>query len=294
MVVAAGCRGDVRDHIEWGDELLGSERPEAAMAEYQVALRQRGEEPEILVRLAHGYAYLDRLDEASDYYSRLLASDSSYADQAVADFLFMARRAAKRNDRAGLARALEQLERIRPGTVPEDLALTFARYHYELGEYAEALPFYLAVYADPDSVNPDIHYELARVYEALGECGHALARYLDYLAVRRRGSLAADARWHAGRCVYALAQVDKSEGRPAQALERLELLIELNSRGPGAPQVLLDDAWFERGELLFVLGEFDEAIASYERVLDLNPSRTGRLVRSAEDRIRAIRYRSEP
>ena len=38
--------------------------------------------------------------------------------------------------------------------------------------------------------------------------------------------------------------------------------------------------------------EYDEAVRSYQRVLDLNPSRVGRKVRQAEDRIRSIRYRS--
>ena len=290
MAAAVGCRGDVRDHLASGDELLGSDRPEAAMAEYQVALRKRGEEPDILLRLAHGYARLDRLDEAAEYYSRLLAVDSSHADQASADFLLMGRRALERDDRAGLARALEQLETVRLGGVPDDLALPFARYYYELAEYAEALPFYLAVHTpDSSSVEPQVHYELGRVYRELGECGHALARFLDYLEVRRRGSLAADARWHAGHCTYELAEADRAAGRPALALERLELLIELQ-----APQSLLDDAWFERGEILFTLGEFEEALVSYERVLDLNPSRTGRRVRLAEDRIRSIRYRGTP
>ncbi len=58
----------------------------------------------------------------------------------------------------------------------------------------------------------------------------------------------------------------------------------------GAPRALLDDAWFERGELMFSLGRFDEASRSYQRVLDLNPSRTGRRVRKAEERMRTIRY----
>lgn len=285
--VLASCRGDARDHIAWGDRFLGSDRPEAALAEYQVALRRRGDEADILLRLAHGYAQLDRLDEASGYYSRLLDIDSTYTDQAVADFLQMAQRARRREDRAGLARALEQVESLRPEAVPDDMSLPFARYYYELGEYASALPLYLAVYTD--SVQPQVHYELARVYDELGECGHALARYLDYLAVRHRGELSADARWHAGHCAWELAERDRKDGRPTQALERLELLIEL-----GAPQSLLDDAWYQRGELLFTLGRFEDATASYQQVLELNPSRTGRLVRSAEDRIRAIRYRSEP
>jgi tetratricopeptide (TPR) repeat protein len=285
---AIACRGDERDHLAWGDRLLGAGRDEAAIAEYQVALRQRGEQPDVLLRLAHGYAHVDRLDETSQYYSRLLAIDSSFADQAVADYLSMAKRALERNDRARMARALEQLETIRPGSVPDELSLPFARYYYELSEYASALPLYLSVLAtEPDSVEPQVRYELARVYNELGECGQALAHYREFLAQRQGGELRADARWHAGQCAYQLAQRDRLAGRPAEALERFELVIEL-----GSPQALLDDAWFERGEILFSLGEFDDAMSSYQMVLDLNPSRTGRRVRLAEDRIRTIRYRT--
>ena len=73
--VLASCSGDARDHIAWGDRFLGSDRPEAALAEYQVALRRQGDEPEILLRLAHGYARLDRLDEAKEAYMLLFNHD---------------------------------------------------------------------------------------------------------------------------------------------------------------------------------------------------------------------------
>ncbi len=268
--------------------MFGAGRVEEAMAEYQVALRRRGEQPDVLLRLAHGYAHLDRLDETGDYYSRLLALDSSYADQAVADFLDMARRALEGDDRARFARALEQLEAVRPGSVPDKLALPFARYYYELGEYASALPLYLAALAEaPDSLESRVSYELARVYYELQECGRALAHFRAFLATRPSGEVRRDARWHAGQCAFQLARQDRLAGRPTEALAGLELVTAL-----GAPQTLLDDAWFERGEILFSLGEFDEAVRSYQRVLDLNPSRTGRKVRLAEDRIRGIRYRS--
>ncbi len=285
---ASGCRGDVRDHLAWGDRLLGSGRDEAALAEYQVALRKRGDDAAVLLRLAHGYAHLDRLDEASDYYTRLLAEDSSYADQAVADFLSMAKRALQAGDRPRLARALEQVESIRPGSVPDDLALPFARYYYELGEYATALPLYLTVLASQgDSVQPLVRYEVARVYNELEDCSQALVHYLDFLEQRPSGGIRGTARWHAGDCAYQLAERDRLAGRPAEALKKFELVIEL-----AAPHALLDDAWFERGELLFSMGEFDEATRSYQEVLNLNPSRTGRRVRQAEDRIRNIRYRT--
>jgi tetratricopeptide (TPR) repeat protein len=277
----------VRDHLAYGDRLLGAERVEAAIAEYQVALRSRGEDADVLLRLAHGYAHLDRLDEASEYYSRLLALDSTHVDQAVADFLAMAKRALQRNDRARMARALEQVELIRPGVVPVELSLPFARYYYELGENTHALPLYLAVLAaNPDSVEPEVRYEVATVYYELGECGQALAHYRVFLEQRRRGELVGDAKWHAGQCAYQLAQKDREAGRPEEALAKYEMVIELDS-----PQALLDDAWFERGEILLALGDYDEAVISYQHVLDLNPSRTGRRVRSAEERIRSIRYR---
>jgi len=255
-----------------------------------VALRQRGESPEALVRLAHGYAQLGRLEETNRYYSRLLAIDSSYADQAIADYLQMAERALERDDRARMARALEQLESIRPGGVPVELALPFARYYYELGEYVNALPHYQAVVGtDPDAVSPAVHYELARVYYELDECARALVNYQIFLQSRPRGERRSEAEWHAGQCAYRMAQADREAGRPERALEKFEQVIDL-----GAPQALQDDAWFERGEILYGLGRFDEALMSYERVLELNPSRTGRKVRSAEERIRDIRYSGAP
>jgi tetratricopeptide (TPR) repeat protein len=283
---AVACRGDDQDHLEGGDRLLGAGRPEEAIAEYQVALRKRGDQPDVLLRLAHGYAHLDRLDEASHYYSRLLEVDSSRADQAVADFLALAERSLRQRDRARMARALQQVEAIRPGSVPDELALPFARYYYELREYAEALPLYLAVLAGaPEDPEPAVFYELAGVYFELGECGQALEHFRAFLATRPSGEQRADARWHAGQCAYELAEKDRLAGRPAEALEKFDYVIALR-----APQALLDDAWFERGEILFALGEYDEAVRSYQEVLNLNPSRTGRRVRAAEDRIRNIRY----
>ncbi|MGD2154260.1 MAG: tetratricopeptide repeat protein, partial [Gemmatimonadales bacterium] len=245
-------------------------------------------QPEILSRLAHGYASLDRLDETNDYYSRLLAIDSSFVDQAVADYLAMAMRALESDDRARFARALEQLETVQPGAVPDELALPFARYYYELGEYTSALPFYLAALAvEPDSIEPRVDYELGRIYYELDECGQALEHFRAFLATRQNGEARRDSRWHAGQCAFQLAQKDRLAGRPTEALAGFQLVIDLR-----APRTLLDDAWFERGEILFSLGEFDEAVRSYQQVLDLNPNRVGRKVRQAEDRIRSIRYRS--
>ena len=111
--------------------------------------------------------------------------------------------------------------------MPDELSLHFARYYYELGEYADALPLYLFVLSTvPDSVRPSVNYELARSYKELGECRQALTHFLAYLQTRRRGQLAADARWHAGQCAYRLAERDRLNGRPTDAMEKFDLVID--------------------------------------------------------------------
>lgn len=287
LISVGACRGDIRDHVRWGDRLQVLGRSEAALAEYQVALRQRGPEPEVLVRLAHGYAKLDRFDDASEFYGRLLTADSSYRDQAVADFLLMARRALGRGDQARMARALEQVQAIRPGAIPDDLVRPLAQRYYQLGDYERALPLLLTAESEASASDRLAWwYALGRTYEGLGDCRQALGYLERYLGTGARGERAREARWYAGGCAYRVAQENRAVGRPAEALRLLELVIEF-----GAPPALLDEAWFDRGEILYSLGRFDEALLAYREVLELNPSRTGRLVRQSEDRIRAIRFR---
>lgn len=270
-----------------GDRLLGAGRVEPALAEYQVALRRGGNDPEVLVRLAHGYAKLDRFDDASEFYGRLLREDSAYRDQAIADFLQMARRAVARGDRARMARALEQVQAIRPGAIPDDLVRPLGDHYYVLADHERALPLLLTAHGEATGLEArQLTYQIARTYDALGDCRQALAYFERFLATGVRGEAAREARWHAGGCAYRLAQERRSVGRPGEALRLLDRVIEFQ-----APPAILDEAWFDRGEVLYSLGRYDEALLAYRQVLELNPSRTGRLVRHAEDRIRAIRFR---
>ena len=63
-----------------------------------------------------------------------------------------------------------------------------------------------------------------------------------------------------------------------EALEKLDLMVEL-----GVPRTLMIDAHFLRGEMLLSTGETDEALVAYQRVLQLNPTRTHGLTRRAEE-----------
>lgn len=309
-VLAVGCADSGRAALERGDRLAASGQSEPAIAEYKLARRQSGETPEVLLRLAHAYAEQGDVDEALRHYRVLVVRDSSFRYQAAADLSAAARRALERGNREGMARALQPLVEMGLGLVPADLRLTLARHRWREAEFADALPLYLSVLSDsaeagsdgtddgsagsagagaspvvPD-LDPVVRYETARAYEELGGCRQALPHFARYLEETGRGAPERDgARWHYGRCLYETAREDRERGRPRAALENLERMIAL-----GAPQTLLEQAHFLQGELHLALGDRERALEAYERVLALNPSRTGILVRRAEQRIRDIRY----
>jgi tetratricopeptide (TPR) repeat protein len=284
MLAACGDPGG--EAIRRGDRLLAEGRTEAAIAEYRLARRQAGETPRVLLRLGHAYAAAGDVDESLRHFHALLAQDSSHLPQVAMDLAAAARGARERGARETMARALQPLGGPRLGLIPVDLRLSLARYHWEDGEYARALPLYLSVLADTARATPPALYETARAYEELGGCTESLEYFEAYL--RRAGRDAGErnaARWHLGSCLFAAAEADREGGHPRAALRKLDRMIEL-----GVPQTLLDRAHFLRGELLLALGDRDEALASYRQVLRLNPTRSGLLVRRAEDRIRDILY----
>jgi len=104
-------------------------------------------------------------------------------------------------------------------------------------------------------------------------------------AWQERSRRIADARWHQGNCALTLARGAHRAGQLTDALAYLDMVVEL-----GVPENIQDEAWFLRGEILFALGRMGEALASYERVLELNPARTGLLVDQARRRMDEIRY----
>lgn len=311
VVWLTACRDPGREALERGDRLLGEERLEAAIAEYKLARRQGGESPDILLRLGHAYAISGDVDESIRYYGALLERDSSYVWQAAADLGEAARQALDRGASEYMVRALQPLADQDLGLLPRDLRLALARQHSRNGEHGLALPLYLSVLERgsgerggedsgegvPSSngetrrdtrhaVPPGVFYEVGRSYEELGGCLEAVGWFERYLAeAGRRAPEATSARWHLGNCLFQAAEEDRKAGRPRKALLQLDRVVEL-----GVPQTLLDRAHYLRGELLLGLGEQEKALRAYEEVLRLNPSRSGLLVRRAEERIRDIRF----
>lgn len=282
--LSAGCSDPSARPLERGDRLLGVGELDAAIAEYKLAHRQRPDAPRVLLRLGHAYALRGDVDGALRYYEPLLAQDSSYRYQVAADLGRVAARARGAGASANMARAVQPLLAWGPDYIPSDLRQALARHYWRDGAYAAALSLHLTVLGDTADVTPGVYYEAGRAYEELGGCARALPYFEEYMErAGRRDPQMDGARWHYGNCLFLAADADRGAGRPRAALEKLERMIRL-----GVPRTYLDDAHFFRGEMLLGLGDEESALGAYRRVLELNPARSGSLVRQAEERIRQI------
>lgn len=283
-VAVAGCSDPAARPLERGDRLLGVGEIDAAIAEYKLAHRQRPEAPRVLVRLGHAYAVRGDLDETLEYYEPLLAQDSSYRYQAAADLARLAEHALRSGASANVGRALHPLLAWGPGYVPNELRVALGHHFWGDGDYTRALSLHLSVLGDTADVAPVVYYEVGRAYEELGGCARALPYFEEYLRrAERRDERMDSARYHFGNCLFLAADADRGAGRPRAALEKLERMIEL-----GVPRYYMERAHFFRGETLFALGNEETALGAYQRVLELNPARSGPYVRQAEERIRQI------
>lgn len=284
-LIPAACWGPPDDAIERGDRLYGAGQIDAAIAEYRLALRQRGDEPEVLLRLGDAYGKRGEVEASLRYVRRLLTQDSTYRYQAAAVLSEAGRVALERGAPDNMARALGPVERMGIGLIPPDLRLSLARHYSGLSDHGRALPLYLEVVGN-EGIPPAVELETARTFQELGGCREALGYFESYLA--RSGSAGTDrsgVRWQYGNCLFSVAEEELREGKERSAQEHLDVLID-----QGVPRTLLDRAHFERGEILLARGAYEEAQSDFLAVLELNPARSGPLVAMAEDRIREIRY----
>jgi len=284
-VVPAACGDSPDDAVARGDRLAGAGQIDAAIAEYRLALRQRGDEPAVLLRLGDAYGKRGDVEASLRYVRRLLAEDSTYRYQAAAVLSEAARVALERGAPDNMARALGPVEQMGIGLIPPDLRLSLARHYSGLSDHGRALPLYLGV-TEAGSMSPEVELETARAFQELGGCREALGYFESYLA--RGGSAGTDrsgVRWQYGNCLFVVAEEERQEGQSRAAEAHLDALI-----AQGVPRTLLDRAHFERGELLLARGDYQAAESDFQAVLTLNPARSGPLVAMAEERIREIRY----
>jgi tetratricopeptide (TPR) repeat protein len=285
LALASCACADGESALARGDRFWADSAWESALAEYRLALR---EEPtdSTLLRVAHAYIRTDQFERGREMYDQLLTRSQKYADQAAFDYVTVARKAFERSDRYGLAAAVEAALALRPGLPISEFALPLARYYASTADDDRALDFYeraLAT-APPDST-ATILFEIAGLQEGRGNCQEAMSFFRAFRELEGTGERADQARWRTGRCAWELAREARAEDRLDSALQWIDGLINL-----GVPQNLLDDAWFERGEILLALARRDDALFAFLMVVELNPAGTGQVVERARARIDQLRF----
>lgn len=286
-IVAAGCTPSVGElnAVLRGDRAFARGEVEEALAEYRLAILQGNEEPEVYARVAHTYARMGRVDETADNYARATALDSVWADQAVSDLVRLGRDAAERDDLFSVASAIQSALQFRPGLSVGDLALPLARHYFRNGEFGRSLPFFQRALASvPADSAPRIMFETAMAYQEIGDCGRAVVFFEQYREVLPSWQRT-EVDWQLGNCSYRYAQTLQQEGRWESALRHLDTTIEI-----GEPRSVLGTAYFEKGRILSLLGDCQEALGAYREVTRADVAGTGSLVNRAERRIDEIRF----
>lgn len=281
---AAACGSDPAEETARlrGDRAFARGDYEEALAEYRLSLLREDSGPDGLVRAAHAYVALGRVDEARTLYDEASREDSAHVDQAVSDFVALAKRAHDNGDSYGAASAMEAALHFRSGILVEELALPLARHYSRAGEYGRAGAFFLrALQRNRD--DPDVLFETAQAHQEIGDCESALVYYDEFreLAPRREGEI----RLHVGTCSFRLAGERRAQGAHEEAIEYLDAVLELSE-----PRALVPQAHFEKAEILAGMGDCLAALASYRAVADAGATGPRALVRRARDRIDDIRF----
>lgn len=292
LVGACSPRATEESAVRRGDQAFAMSNFDEALAEYRLAIRQGADDPEVMARLAHTYALMNRVDDAGTYYTDAATRDTSLVDQAVADLMHLARQARSTGDRYAMANAVETALALRPGVGVGDMALPLARHYYGNGQYGRALPFYEKAMAEAADSVPEIVFEVGVAHDEIGDCEHALVFFERFRGMSRPWEWG-EVDWYIGTCAFNLARelrdhAGSTRGQVAQ--QELEEALTLINRTVevGEPRNIQAQAWFEKGEILSEMGRCEEAMEAYAQVRYADQA--GSLIDRAQDRFDEIRF----
>lgn len=282
VLLLGACRSS-EDALLRGDRFWADSNYTAALAEYRLAARQSGNDPAVRARVAHAYLAVGQFERGRREYDELLEAAPGYTDQAIYDYLSLARTSMARGDRFGTARAAEAALDLRRGLDLDAMAIPLARHYASIGDVDRALEFYNRAIGRGGSANSALLFELASLIEQNEKCVDALPYFRAFIEQTSSRDSATEARWRMGTCGLERGRQALAGGDAARALELIDVTLEM-----GAPPHLLEQAWLERGETLLLLNRAEEARGAFERVLELAPVAGTQYSRRAQQRLQEL------
>jgi tetratricopeptide (TPR) repeat protein len=282
FLLCVGCQSG-EDALLRGDRFWADSNYTSALAEYRLAARQNRSDPEISARVAHAYLMTGQFERGRRQYEELIKQTPAYTDQAVFDFIRLARLSMARGDRFGTARAAEAALALRPGLDMDEMAIPLARHYAAVGDVDRALEFYNRAIGRRSTGGNALLFELASLIEQNGKCVDALPYFRTFTEQSSSRDSATEARWRMGTCGLERGRQAMAGGNAERAIELYDVTLEV-----GAPPHLLDQTWLERGEALLSLNRMEEARAAFERVLELSPAGQNQYSRRAQQRLQEM------
>lgn len=279
LALAACSSGE--DALVRGDRFWADSNYTAALAEYRLASRQN-DDPAVRARVAHAYLATGQFERGRREYEALVKDEPRYQDQAIFDFLSLARTSMARGDRFGTARAAEAALAMRQGLELQDIALPLARHYAAVGDVDRALEFYNRAIGR-NGGGTALLFELASLIEQNGKCVDALPYFRSFIEQSASRDSATEARWRMGTCGLERGRQAMAGGDAKMAVTLYDVTLEV-----GAPPHLLEQTWLERGEAMLALGRPEEARAAFERVLEISPAGRTQYSTRAERRIQEM------
>ena len=287
LIAAPACFIGKNPHEKRGDAYFREERYDDAYAEYTIALRQEGNDADIRRKMGKTSVLRRDLKGAREAYGSLLELSPADSVEAAIDFFRLGVAFYEEGDILQMAASFESLFEI-------DSTYNIGEYFYHLGDYyydnadfERAIRQYTRAlgYRPEDPMAAEATFRLAQSNEKVENYRDALLYYEQFIRGSSSGEDVTTAQWHRGLCALKVAREEFEEGDLAGALEYARVPIST-----GQPPVQMDDAWFLTGEIYREMEKPDSALVAYQKVLELNPSRTGRLVSLSLQRIQEIKF----
>jgi tetratricopeptide (TPR) repeat protein len=287
LIFITSCQVGRNPHEKKGDNYFNMGRYEDAFAEYSVALRQKGENPDILRKIGKTGFFRNDLFETQKAYFPLLKLSPDDSSMVIIDFYRLGLNFYEKNDHVQMALAFESIFRVDSTYNIGEYFYYLADYYHDEADFDKAVMYYTKalIYRPEHEKVEETIFRLALSNEKIENYNDAFVYYEQFLRKFPESDQATTVEWHRGLCAFNIAGEELENGKTEAALDYVRIPLST-----GQPQVKQDDAWYLKGEIFLELAQKDSALVAYEKVLELNPSRTGRLVTISQQRIREIKF----
>lgn len=284
VVLLLGCNGAAADHEQLGDRAYGAGRLQAALAEYQAAVRT-DPRPRIWGKIGTAALAMGRYSEAADALEHLAKADPGRAAEAATGLVRTVQLALREDppDQAGAARAFLALRMIAPGRPQGLLALRAARGGaLEPPEAIRVLPLAIGAAGSPRVVD-SLLVALGDAMRATTACEDAVRIFQTALRRTRDPGMRSRARDGLGACTLRLGlDALAADNAPfAETWFDLAIRTDPESRAGRQARIGFGDARLRQGDVLGAVIAFTRAMEG----LDADDS----LAVEASQRLSALR-----